>query len=55
MSNIYLTVTIEKNWRSQKLLCPKFKKFVSRSVFETHRDHWMRVLETKVFVAFLLF
>ena len=30
MPNIYLNVTIEKNWRSQNF---KFKKFVIRSAF----------------------
>ena len=33
MSNVYLNVTIEKNWRSQNFYFSKFKKFVSKSVF----------------------
>ena len=33
MLNIYLKVTIEKNWRFQNIWFSKFKKFVRRSVF----------------------
>ena len=33
MSNIYLKVTIEKNWRSQNFDFQSLKKFVSMSVF----------------------
>ena len=33
MSNIYLKVTIEKNWRSQNFHFQSLKKFVSMSVF----------------------
>ena len=33
MSNIYLKVTIEKNWRSQNFDFINLKKFVTRSVF----------------------
>ena len=33
MSNIYLEVDIEKNWRFQKFDFSKFKVFASKSIF----------------------